>query len=105
MAGDRIRLSVAAARALAERALAGLAYDEEAARIIAGHVVDAALCGYEYSGLAKILNIADSPRFAAPRRALAVLRESEISILYDGGNQIGMLTLHHAARAAIAKAA
>ena len=105
MPQDRIRLTIDAARALAERALAGLGYDADDARIIADHVVDAALCGYEYSGLAKILNIAESPRFAAPRRPMTVLRETPVSTLYDGGNNIGMLTLHHAARAAIAKAA
>jgi LDH2 family malate/lactate/ureidoglycolate dehydrogenase len=40
-----------------------------------------------------------------PRRPMSVLRETEISTLYDGGNNNGMLTLHHAAKAAIAKAA
>src|SRR6266404_6436574 len=104
MAADRIHLSVAEAREHSERALRGLGYAAEEARIIADHVVDAALCGYEYSGLAKILNIPDSPRFAAPRRPMTVLRETEVSTLYDGGNEIGMLTLHHAATAAIAKA-
>jgi len=105
MQDDRIRLSVAAARDLADRALGGLGYDAPDASIIAGHVLDAALCGYEYSGLAKILNIPESPRFAMPRRPTSVLRETEISTLYDGGNNNGMLTLHHAAKAAIAKAA
>jgi LDH2 family malate/lactate/ureidoglycolate dehydrogenase len=105
MPDDRIRLTVSSAGALAERALAGLGYAADEARIIADHVVDAALCGYEYSGLAKILNIPESPRFAMPRRPMSVLRETEISTLYDGGNNNGMLTLHHAAQAAIAKAA
>jgi LDH2 family malate/lactate/ureidoglycolate dehydrogenase len=105
MSQDRIRLAVPAARALAERALAGIGYDAEESRIIADHVLDAALCGYEYSGLAKILNIPETPRFAAPRRKMTVLRETEVSTLYDGGNNIGMLSLHHAAREAVAKAA
>ena len=105
MQDNRIHLTVAAARALAERALGGLGYDAPDARVIADHVVDAALCGYEYSGLAKILNIPESPRFAMPRRPMSVLRETAVSTLYDGGNNNGMLTLHHAAKAAIAKAA
>jgi LDH2 family malate/lactate/ureidoglycolate dehydrogenase len=105
MSADRIHLTVAAARTLAERALGGLGYDAPDAAIIADHVVDAALCGYEYSGLAKILNIPESPRFAMPRRPMSVLRETAVSTLYDGGNNNGMLTLHHAAKAAIAKAA
>jgi LDH2 family malate/lactate/ureidoglycolate dehydrogenase len=101
---DRIHLSVAEARALSERALAGLGYDAEEARIIADHVVDAALCGYEYSGLAKILNIPEHRRFGEPRRPMRLVRESAVSALYDGGNAVGMLALYHAARAAIAKA-
>src|SRR5205807_2136046 len=73
--------------------------------IIADHVIDAALCGYEYSGLAKILNIPEHRRFKRPRHAMKVLRETEISTLYDGGNNVGMLVMYHAARAAIDKAA
>lgn len=102
---DRIRLSVAEARVLSERALAGIGYDAEEARIIADHVVDAALCGYEYSGLAKILNIPEHRRFREPRRPMTLVRESAVSALYDGGNTVGMLAMHHAARATIAKAA
>src|SRR2546430_5290760 len=105
MSSDRIRLSVDDARALGERALSGIGYDAEEARIIADHVIDAALCGYEYSGLAKILNIPEHRRFKRPRHAMKVLRETEISTLYDGGNNVGMLVMYHAARAAIDKAA
>jgi LDH2 family malate/lactate/ureidoglycolate dehydrogenase len=104
MAADRIRLSLAEARALGERALGGIGYDAEDARIVADHVIDAALCGYEYSGLAKILNIPEHPRFKLPRRKMTVLRETEVSTVYDGGNNVGMLAIYRAAEAAIAKA-
>jgi L-2-hydroxycarboxylate dehydrogenase (NAD+) len=105
MASDRIHLSVEDARALGERALRGIGYDDEEARIIADHVIDAALCGYEYSGLAKILNIPEHPRFAQPRRPMTIVHETEVSALYDGGNNNGMIAMYHAAKAAIAKAA
>jgi LDH2 family malate/lactate/ureidoglycolate dehydrogenase len=105
MAADRIHLSVAEAREHSERALRGIGYDAEEARIIADHAIDAALCGYEYSGLAKILNIPEHRRFKRPRSAMKMLRETELSTLYDGGNNVGMLVMYHAARAAIAKAA
>jgi LDH2 family malate/lactate/ureidoglycolate dehydrogenase len=105
MASDRIHLSVEEARALGERALRGIGYDDEEARIIADHVIDAALCGYEYSGLAKILNIPEHPRFAQPRRPMTIVHETEVSALYDGGNNNGMIAMYHAANAAIAKAA
>jgi len=105
MSSDRIHLSVAEARALGERALRGIGYDGEEARIIADHVIDAALCGYEYSGLAKILNIPEHRRFRLPRRPMRILHETEVSALYDGGNNVGMVAMYHAANAAIAKAA
>jgi len=104
MPSDRIRLSIAEAREHAERAMRGIGYDAEEARIVADHAIDAALCGYEYSGLAKLLNIPEHRRFKKPRQAIRVLRETDVSTLYDGGNNVGMLAMYHATRAAIAKA-
>ena len=49
MSADRIHLTVAEAREYSERALRGIGYDAEGARIISDHALDAALCGYEYS--------------------------------------------------------
>jgi LDH2 family malate/lactate/ureidoglycolate dehydrogenase len=104
MVPGRIKLSVAEARALGEGALRGIGYNADEARIVADHCIDAALCGYEYSGLAKILNIPDSPSFKQPRRPLKVLRETDVSVAYDGGNENGMLALYYAAEATIKKA-
>jgi len=105
MTAGRISLSVAEARDLAEGALRGIGFDAAEARIVADHVVDAALCGYEYSGLAKILNIPESAHFKQPRRPMKVLRETDVSVAFDGGNNVGMLSLFYAAEAAIKKAA
>jgi LDH2 family malate/lactate/ureidoglycolate dehydrogenase len=105
MALGRMRMSVADARDLAEGALRGVGYHDDEARIIADHVIDAALCGYEYSGLAKILNIPESERFKLQRRPMKVLRETDVSLAFDGGNNLGMLALFHAAQATIKKAA
>ena len=104
MGEDRIRLGVSDARSLGERALAGIGYPPEEAAIVTDHVIDAALCGYEYSGLAKLLNIPEHRRFARPRRPVSVIRETPVSALLDGGNNVGMLAVYHAARAAIDKA-
>ena len=71
----------------------GIGYDPEEARILADHVIDAELCGYEYSGLDKLLNVADYPRFKAPRGPMRVVKETSVSVLFDGGNQSGMLAL------------
>jgi LDH2 family malate/lactate/ureidoglycolate dehydrogenase len=104
MPEDRVHLSIDQARSLGERALAGVGYDEEEARIITDHVIDAALCGYEYSGLAKILNVPEHRRFASARYPIKLLHETPVSAMYDGGNNVGMLAMYHAAKATIAKA-
>jgi len=100
----RVHLSVAEARTLSERAMRGIGYDAEEARILADHVVDAALCGYEYSGLPKLLNVAEHARFKAPRAPMRALKETTVSVLYDGGNQSGMLGMYYASRAVIERA-
>jgi LDH2 family malate/lactate/ureidoglycolate dehydrogenase len=104
MPEDRVHLSVSEAHALAERALRAIGYDAVEAGIIGDHVIDAALCGYEYSGLPKILNIPEAARFKQKRHPVRLIRETPVSALYDGGNNCGMLALHHVAKAAIEKA-
>ena len=101
---ERVHLSVAEARELSERAMRGIGYEPEEARILADHVIDAALCGYEYSGLPKLLNVADHPRFKARRSPMRALRETSVSVLFDGGNQSGMLGMYYATRAVIERA-
>src|SRR5258705_4507077 len=101
---ERIHLSVAEARDLSERAMRGIGYEPEEARILADHVIDAALCGYEYSGLPKLLNVADHPLFKARRSPMRAVKETSVSVLFDGGNQSGMLGMYYATRAAIDRA-
>lgn len=101
---DRVRLGEDEARALAERSLGRMGYDAGEARIIADHVVDAALCGYEYSGLPKILNVAEHRRLREPRRPMRAVHETALSVRFDGGNNVGMVTLYRATQAAIGKA-
>ena len=100
----RVHLSIAEARTLSERAMRGIGYDAEEARILADHVIDAALCGYEYSGLPKLLNVAEHPRFKAPRGPMRALKETSVSVLFDGGNQSGMLGMYYATNAVIERA-
>lgn len=104
MSAERVRLSVGDARGLAERAMRGIGYDLDDARILADHAVEAALCGYEYSGLPKLLNVAEHPRFREPRHPLKLIRETGVSARFDGGNQNGMVGMYHATREVIARA-
>src|ERR1700721_73722 len=91
---DRIRMTVAEARALGEAAMRGAGYDDDDARILTDHVLDAALCGYEYSGLPKLLNVVDSADFRLPRRPVTVVRETVATAMLDGGNNSGIIAAH-----------
>jgi len=101
---DRVRLNVGEAQTLSEEVLGRIGYDAEEARIIADHVVDAALCGYEYSGLPKILNVVEHEQLRKPRRKMRALRETPVSALFDGGNNNGMVAMYRVTQVAIAKA-
>ena len=101
---DRIRMTVADARVLGEAAMRGAGYDKDEARILTDHVLDAALCGYEYSGLPKLLNVVDHPDFRLPRRPITAVRETGVTALLDGGNNTGMIAAYRAAEATIGRA-
>jgi LDH2 family malate/lactate/ureidoglycolate dehydrogenase len=104
ISGDRVHLSAAEGQTLAEQALRNIGFAAEEARIIADHCMDAALCGYEYSGLPKILNVAEHRQLKQPRRPMHTLRNTPISALFDGGNNNGMVAMYRATQIAIAKA-
>ena len=100
----RVRLNANEARSLAQSALGRLGFDPEESGIVADHVVDAALCGYEYSGLPKLLNLAEHHRMREPRYPIEPLHETPVSARLDGGNTNGMLAMVRATDVAIAKA-
>jgi LDH2 family malate/lactate/ureidoglycolate dehydrogenase len=101
---DRVHLTVAEARGLSEAAMRGAGYDDDDARILADHVLDAALCGYEYSGLPKLLNVVDAKEFQRPRRPVSVLRETGATAMLDGGNNSGMIAAYRATEVTIERA-
>lgn len=103
-AANRIRLSVADARALGEAAMRGAGHDAEDAWILTDHVMDAALCGYEYSGLPKLLNVVDAADFKRPRRPVSIVRETPVTAMMDGGNMNGMIAAYRASQATIERA-
>jgi LDH2 family malate/lactate/ureidoglycolate dehydrogenase len=101
---SRTHLTATEGQALGEAAMRGAGYDRDEARILTLHVMDAALCGYEYSGLPKLLNIVDDPLFKASRRPFSIVKDSGAAILLDGGDNTGMITLHQAAETVIERA-
>jgi LDH2 family malate/lactate/ureidoglycolate dehydrogenase len=100
-----MKLTLAAVRELAHASLAQLGYDAGETQIIAAHLIDCELRGLGYSGLARILSIAE--RLAAtPRstRPIAIVKESAVSARLDGADQLGYLVAERATRMAIDKA-
>lgn len=103
-ANDRVRLTAVEARELSVRALRGGGCNEAEAAALAAHMLDAALCGYEYSGLPKILNVVEYRREHPVRGPFALRRETPMSSLFDGGGLNGMYAVMRAAENAITKA-
>jgi LDH2 family malate/lactate/ureidoglycolate dehydrogenase len=101
---DTVRLSVAEAVALGERALTRVGYSGEDAKIIVDQLVDNALCGYKFAGLPRILAIAGDERTRGPRQPVRIVHETLNSALLDGGNTVGYIAAYRAAEAAIRKA-
>jgi len=100
---DTIRLSVKEAQALGEKALRSLGLTPEEATIVATHLVDASMWGFEFAGLPRILVIAGRPELNAPRTAVSIIKETPSSALLDGGNGLGYVGLLRAVQVAIEK--
>jgi delta1-piperideine-2-carboxylate reductase len=100
-----MKLTVSAARDLAERVMAAVGHDATDAALIADHLIDCELRGLGYGGLARAISIVE--RFACTgdrRGAIRILHETPVSARLDGGDQLGYLVAHRATQIAIEKA-
>ncbi|GAA5156065.1 Ldh family oxidoreductase [Amycolatopsis dongchuanensis] len=95
-------VAVDEARAVAVEALRRLGLSPEEAAITADHLIDCELRGLGYSGLARILSIAD--RGIGSPRPISVVRESAVSALLDGGDRLGYVVAQRALQIAVDKA-
>ena len=82
---EAVRLGVGDAQALGEAALARIGYVADDARIITDQLIDSALYGYRFAGLPRILAIASEAKTRDARVPLAVVHETPVSALVDGG--------------------
>jgi LDH2 family malate/lactate/ureidoglycolate dehydrogenase len=96
MMKEKIRLSVDEARALSLQVLMRQSVSSAHAIVITDHLMDAALCGYEYSGLPKLLQLINNPKWKNKTTPIAVTYESAMSKVIDGGNHSGMIALEEA---------
>jgi LDH2 family malate/lactate/ureidoglycolate dehydrogenase len=101
---DTIRLTEAEARAIGESAVQRIGYSAEDARIVVDQLIDNMLCGYQFAGLPRILAMATDKKLKEGRKPIKVIKETPVSALMDGGNNVGYVVCYHAAQKALEKA-
>jgi LDH2 family malate/lactate/ureidoglycolate dehydrogenase len=84
-----MHLSISEAIDLAVRALSHAGVKPESARIVADHLVDANLCGHEFSSPPRVLAIVDEFGKKAPPGEIRVTREDRSCAVIDGGDNLG----------------
>ena len=100
-----MRLSVSQAHNLVVAAMRGIGCDDDEAAATADHLVDAGLRNMTFGSLARVLAI--SERLAADpgrRQKLAVVHETPVSAVIDGGDHVGYYVAREATSLAIEKA-
>ena len=83
-----MQLSIEQATDLAVRALTRAGMKPDAARTVAHHLVDANLCGHEFSSLPRVLAIAEELAKKPPPGEIRVVRETPSSAVIDGGDNV-----------------
>jgi len=101
---DTVRLTEADARAIGETAVQRIGYSAEDARIVVDQLIDNMLCGYKFAGLPRILAMAGDKKLKQGRTPITVVKETPVSALMDGGNNVGYVACYHAAQKALEKA-
>jgi LDH2 family malate/lactate/ureidoglycolate dehydrogenase len=96
-----MQLTIAEATTLAVNALTKSGMSAPNARITADHLVDAALCGHEFSSLPRLIALVNEMREKGPAGEIRVVRENHCSALIDGGDNVAYVVSIHAIDKAI----
>jgi LDH2 family malate/lactate/ureidoglycolate dehydrogenase len=99
-----MEMAIPEARELAIRALMSIGFDRDQAEVTADHLIDAAMRGVTFGSLPRILAIADKLAESDDRKPMRVVRETPVSALVDGGDQVGYVVAHRATALAVEKA-
>jgi len=83
-----MQLTIQEATDLAVRTLVHHGMRAEYARMVADHLVDAALCGHEFSSLPRLLAIVDEMSRKPPAGDVRIVQETERSVVIDGGDNV-----------------
>lgn len=101
---DFLRISADEAAELGRRALEAVGYSGEDAGITIDQLIDNSLSGYRFAGLPRVLAIATDVKTKQARQPVHIVRETPVSALVDGGNNIGYVAAYRGAEIAIQKA-
>jgi len=101
---ERVHFTPEQAHAAMCEIVGRIGYSPREQKILADHMLDAALCGYEYSGMPKILELAGTAKAQLPKVPPRTVHETPVSALIDGGNTVGMLVVDEATDTVIARA-
>ena len=96
-----MQLTITEATDLSLRALTRAGMGADNARITAEHLIDAALCGHEFSSLPRVIALAEAIADKPPAAATRVVRENHCSALIDGGDNVAYVVSLHAIDKAI----
>jgi delta1-piperideine-2-carboxylate reductase len=100
-----MKIDITAATALVTGGLTSLGYTPAESALIAGHLMDCELRGLGFSGLARVVSIAERHHATSQARTpIAVLRETPVSARLHGGDNVGYLVAERATDMAIDKA-
>jgi len=100
-----MRLTLKEASTLIKKVMAKYGHDADESEAIASHLMDCELRGLSYGGLARVLSIVDRfNKIGAKREPIRVVKQSPVSVVLDGGDQIGYLVADRATKLAIGKA-
>jgi len=101
-----MRLTLEEARALARDTLVKIGYREEELASPVAHLMDSEMRGLDYAGFARILSIADRHKtYGPPSTGMTVSRDTPVSALVEGHDQLGYIVGQKVTDLAIEKAA
>jgi LDH2 family malate/lactate/ureidoglycolate dehydrogenase len=86
---EKTRLTISDATALAVDILVVNGMSHDYARVVANHLIDAALAGHPFAGLPRVLAIVGQLKGRPPAKPIRITSESEVSAQFDGGGNIG----------------
>lgn len=103
LSGERVSVTAEAAIELASQIFRALGCSEEVAGLVAGHLVDASLCGFESHGLMRTLQYAEQfeAGYLRPDAEVQVRTTASGAREIDGGGGIGIPAMQLAVREAL----